>query len=58
MMKVTEHNLTEWKLNTDEMSTLITLVKKEMKKHSNDKVTETFYGIMLGKLLIMKHDTL
>lgn len=58
MMKVTEHNLTEWKLNNEEMSTLITLVKKEMKKHSDDKVTEMFYGIMLGKLLIMKHDTL
>lgn len=51
MMKVTEHNLTEWKLNNEEMSTLITLVKKEMKKHSDDKVTEMFYGIMLGKLL-------
>lgn len=56
MTKVTEHNLTEWKLNESELNELIRLTKEQLKNHSDDVVTQNFYGIMLGKLIIMKND--
>ena len=55
-MKVTEHNITDWKLNESELNELIRLTKEEMKNYSDDKATELFYGVMLGKLIIMKND--
>lgn len=55
-MKVTEYNITDWKLNESELNELIRLTKEEMKNHSDDKATEMFYGMMLGKLIIMKND--
>ena len=55
-MKVTEHNITDWKLNESELNELIRLIKEEMKNHSDNKATELFYGMMLGKLIIMKND--
>lgn len=54
-MKVTEHNITDWKLNNTELDALIQLTKQEMKNSSGDKATELFYGILAGKLLIMKN---
>lgn len=55
-MKVTEHNITDWKLSETELNELIRLAKAEMKNHSDDKVVELFYGIIVGKLIIMKND--
>lgn len=54
-MKVTEHNITNWKLDETELNELIRLAKEEMKKHSDDKVTELFYGMIVGKLIIIKN---
>jgi hypothetical protein len=55
-MKVTEHNITDWKLNQTEISALIQLAKKEMEHNQNHKATELFYGMIVGKLLIMRND--
>ena len=54
-MKVTEHNITEWELTKDEIDELIRLAKDEMKQYSDDKATQTYYGIMIGKLIIMRN---
>ena len=54
-MNVTEHNLTNWKLDQSELTELIRLAKEEMKKYSDDKTTELFYGMIVGKLIIMKN---
>jgi hypothetical protein len=55
-MQVTEHNITDWNLEEDQLNELIRLTREEMKKHSDDKSTEMFYGMILGKLIIMKND--
>lgn len=55
-MQVTEHNITNWNLDEDQLNELIRLTKEEMKKHSDDKATEMYYGLILGKLIIMKND--
>ena len=55
-MKVTEENITEWELNEDEIKSLIHLTKLEIKRCEGDTVTQTYYGFILGKLLIMKND--
>jgi len=54
-MQVTEENITEWELNEGELKELIRLVKLEIKAYENDSVTQTYYGLILGKLLIMKY---
>jgi hypothetical protein len=55
-MKVTEHNITEWQLNEDEIQSLIHLTKLEIKRCEGDSFTQTYYGIILGKLLILRND--
>lgn len=54
-MQVAEHNITDWKLNKTEIDALVRLTKQEMKNSSGDKASELFYGILAGKLLIMKN---
>ena len=54
-MKVTEHNLTDWNLNEEELNALIALSKDKMKS-CDDKMCELFYGILSGKLIIMKNE--
>lgn len=56
MMKVTEHNITNWKLTDIEISELIRLTKTEMQRNSESKDLELFYGLIVGKLIIMKND--
>lgn len=53
-MNVTEHNLSDWNLNLDEIKDLIRLVKLEIKNYEHDKTTQTYYGMILGKLVLMK----
>ena len=55
-MKVTEHNLTDWNLNKEELNALIVLSKEKMKSCDDDKMCELFYGLLTGKLIIMKND--
>ena len=54
-MKVTEHNITEWELTKDEIQELIRMVKLEIKAYEHDRTTQTYYGIILGKLVIMRN---
>jgi hypothetical protein len=53
-VNVTEHNLSDWNLNLDEIKDLIRLVKLEIKNYEHDKTTQTYYGMILGKLVLMK----
>ena len=55
-MQVTEHNLTDWNLNKEEIQSLIHLTKLEIKRCEGDSATQTYYGIILGKLIIMRND--
>jgi len=55
-MKVTECNVTEWQLTQDELTDVIRLVKNEMKLNADDKYKELYYGLIVGKLLIMKNE--
>ena len=55
-MEVTEHNLTDWNLNEEELNALIDLSKEKMKA-CEDKMCELFYGMLTGKLIIMKNDS-
>lgn len=55
-MKVTEHNLTNWELTQEEFADVIRLVKNEMKANLDDKYKELYYGLIAGKLLILKNE--
>ncbi len=54
-MQVTEHNITDWNLSEKELNALIILTKEKMKS-CEDKICEVFYGMLAGKLIIMKND--
>jgi hypothetical protein len=55
-MEVTEHNLTDWNLSKEEIQSLIHLTKLEIKRCEGNSSTQTYYGIILGKLIIMRND--
>jgi len=55
-MQITEHNISNWELTDTEICELIRLAKLEMQKHPENKVSELFYGMIVGKLIIMKND--
>jgi hypothetical protein len=57
-MQVTEHNITDWNLNEEEINALISLSKEKMKSCDDDKMCELFYGLLTGKLIIMKNNEL
>jgi hypothetical protein len=52
---MSEHNLTDCNLNKEEIQSLIHLTKLEIKRCEGDSTTQTYYGIILGKLIIMKN---
>lgn len=54
-MEVTEHNVVEWKLTDNEIQEIIRLIKLEMKEYQGtDKETYMYYGMIVGKLVLMK----
>jgi hypothetical protein len=53
-MEVTEHNIAEWELTLEEIEDLIRLVKLEIKIYEHDSTTQTYYGMILSKLVLMK----
>ena len=56
-MQVTEHNVTDWNLNEEELNALIKLTKeKSIACKDDDKMSELFYGLIAGKLIIMKNE--
>lgn len=55
-MKVTEHNITDWNLREEEIDALIRLLKQEIQEYpEEDSVSRMFYGIIIGKLILMKN---
>ena len=54
-MKVTEHNVTDWRLNENEINDLIVMLKQKIKECDDDKQCELYYGLIAGKLIIMKN---
>lgn len=54
-MKVTEHNISDTDLSLQDIDLLIQLVKKESKEQS-DHSTLLYYGILIGKLVCLRHD--
>jgi len=57
-MKVTEHNISNWKLEETEINELIRLTKERIQDCDGDKQCELFYGLITGKLIIMKNEDL
>ena len=55
-MQVAEHNITETDLNLTDLNELILLVKEESKNHTEDKVKLLYYGVLIGKLVCIRHD--
>jgi hypothetical protein len=55
-MKVTEHNITDWELTEEQVNSLIHLTKLEIKRCEGDSTTQTYYGVILGKLLILRYN--
>lgn len=55
-MKVTEHNITETNLNLTDLNELIRIVKEESKNHSDDRAKLLYYGVLIGKLVCLRHD--
>jgi len=54
-MQVTEHNITDWNLNEEELNELIVIAREKVKE-SKGSTKELVYGLILGKLIIMKND--
>ena len=54
-MKVTEHNIQDTDLNLDDIAELIRLIKKESKEHE-DRAVLLRYGVLIGKLVCLRHD--
>ena len=55
-MEVTEHNIHETDLILKEINELIRLVKLESHKHKNNRAELLYYGVLIGKLVCLRHD--
>lgn len=55
-MQVTEHNITETDLNVTDIKELIRLVKEESKNHVGDRAKSLYYGVLIGKLVCLRHE--
>lgn len=55
-MEVTEHNIYDTDLSLKDINELIRLTKEESKNHKNDRVKLLYYGVLIGKLVCLRHD--
>jgi hypothetical protein len=55
-MKVTEHNIHDTDLNLDDVNLLIRLVKEESHKHKDNRTELLYLGVLIGKLVCLRHD--
>ena len=55
-MEVTEHNIYETDLSLKDINELIRITKEESHKHKNDRVKLLYYGVLIGKLVCLRHD--
>jgi hypothetical protein len=58
LMQVTEHNLHETDLSLKDINELIRLVKQESHNHKGDSARLLYYGVLIGKLVCIRHDLL
>ena len=54
-MEVTEHNIQDTEFNLKDINVLIRLAKEESKKYK-DPGTLLYYGVLIGKLVCLRHD--
>jgi len=55
-MEVTEHNIHDTDLNLNDITELIRIVKEESKNHSDNRAQMLYYGVLIGKLVCLRHD--
>jgi len=55
-MKVTEHNIHDTNLDLTDVTELIRLVKQESQNHEGDRAKLLYYGVLIGKLVCIRHD--
>jgi hypothetical protein len=55
-MEVTEHNIHETELSLKDINELIRITKEESHKHKNDRARLLYYGVLIGKLVCLRHD--
>jgi hypothetical protein len=56
LMEVTEHNLYETDLSLKDINELIRLVKEESHNHKDNRTELLYYGVLIGKLVCLRHD--
>jgi len=55
-MEVTEHNIQDTELNLKDINELIRITKKESHNHKGDRDKLLYYGVLIGKLVCLRHD--
>lgn len=55
-MEVTEHNILDTDLSLKDINELIRLAKEESHKHKSDRAQLLYYGVLIGKLVCLRHD--
>ena len=55
-MEVTEHNIHETELSLKDINELIRITKEESHKHKGDRAKLLYYGVLIGKLVCLRHD--
>ena len=55
-MEVTEHNIHNTDLSLEDINELIRLVKEESHNHKGNRAKLLYYGILIGKLVCLRHD--
>ena len=56
LMEVTEHNIYETDLSLKDINELIRITKEESHKHKGDRTRLLYYGVLIGKLVCLRHD--
>ena len=56
LMEVTEHNIHDTELNLKDLNELIRITKEESHKHKGDRTRLLYYGVLIGKLVCLRHD--
>jgi len=56
LMGVTEHNIHDTELSLKDINELIRITKEESHKHKDDRARLLYYGVLIGKLVCLRHD--
>jgi len=55
-MEVTEHNIHDTNLSLKDINELIRITKEESHNHKGDRGQLLYYGVLIGKLVCLRHD--